>query len=93
MNDESSFCILPEHFTNHYISMADSTADGQVITEQDVDNAMKIIDKAKSVIDQHEKEKNKNKESEPEIISTDKKSIMPVAPMPVVPIGMGYNAY
>ena len=50
MNDESMFCILPERFTTYHREI-DEGANGQVITQQDVTNMNKILDKITQVME------------------------------------------
>ena len=50
MNDDSMFCVLPESFTTYHREIEEG-ANGQVITQQDVTNMNKILDKIALVME------------------------------------------
>jgi hypothetical protein len=51
-NEESHFCILPEHFTNYHLSLLEDTNQCKHFTKEDVEKAMQVLEKAKSIINQ-----------------------------------------
>jgi hypothetical protein len=44
LNEDSMFCILPEHFTNYHVNLLDSN---EQVTDDDVKHAQEVLDKAK----------------------------------------------
>lgn len=47
LDEESIFCILPDDFKQHHLTLLEDTENFENISEEDVENAKKIIEKAK----------------------------------------------
>ena len=43
LNEESRFCVLPEHFTDHHSSLVDSPPEQPKITEQQIADAVSVL--------------------------------------------------
>lgn len=43
LNEESRFCILPEHFTTHHSSLVDSPPEPPKVTEEQIANAVEVL--------------------------------------------------
>lgn len=50
MNDESALCVLPERFTSYHRDI-EGEVNGQVVTQQDVNNMNAILDKMMLVLE------------------------------------------
>ena len=49
-NEESPFCVLNEKFTNHHLSLLETTQNAKVFTKDDVDNATALLTKAQAIL-------------------------------------------
>jgi hypothetical protein len=70
-NEESYFCILPKHFTEHHVNMLDNgpiTADKTTINKTDLDNAIALLVKAQTIVNESSVKNKLNEEKE--IVST-----------------------
>ncbi len=47
LDEESIFCILPDDFKQHHLTLLEDTENFENISEEDIENAKKIIEKAK----------------------------------------------
>ena len=51
LNEESIFCILPEHFTDYHLSLLNQDSKCKEFTKEDVDTALRVLNKAKEILD------------------------------------------
>jgi hypothetical protein len=52
-NEESYFCILPKHFTEHHINMFDNGGpDKTTLNKTDLENAVALLAKAQTIINE-----------------------------------------
>lgn len=59
-NETSPFCILSEQFTDYHLSLLDETDKCNHFTKEDVEKAMKILEKAQTIVNQSRMEEDIN---------------------------------
>jgi hypothetical protein len=51
LNEESQFCVLPEHFTTHHSGLVDEPPEAPKVTEQQIADAVSVLANAKKQAD------------------------------------------
>lgn len=51
LNEESTFCILPETFTDYHVNLIKEEKSCKVFTREDVEKAIEVLVRAKDVLD------------------------------------------
>jgi hypothetical protein len=47
LDEESYFCILPEEFKDHHLTMLEENENMEIITDEEITKAKKVLEKAK----------------------------------------------
>ena len=47
LDEESFFCVLPEEFKDHHLTILEENENMEKVTEEDIKNAKKVLEKAK----------------------------------------------
>lgn len=60
LNEESQFCCLSEGFTTEHLSLLDDEGDEDTLTKEEMENAMKTLEKAQKIMKQSESNEKHN---------------------------------
>jgi hypothetical protein len=62
-NENSSYCILSENFTDYHLSLLDNNENCNHFTKEDVEKAMSILEKAQKIVNSAKNESNIEKKT------------------------------